>query len=73
MFMIGRFFATYAMNVGFQFTVEVLPVCSILHLQLVFMLQVMPTQLRGQGTALVNVMSMVAQMASPYIVYSVRL
>ena len=32
----------------------------------------MPTQLRGQGTALVNVMSMVSQMASPYIVYSVR-
>ena len=37
------------------------------------LLQVMPTQLRGQGTALVNGMSMVAQMASPYIVYSVRL
>lgn len=31
----------------------------------------MPTDLRGQGTALVNVMSMVSQMASPYIVYSV--
>jgi len=30
----------------------------------------MPTDLRGQGTALVNTMSMVAQMASPYIVYS---
>ena len=37
------------------------------------LLQVMPTQLRGQGTALVNVMSMMALMASPYIVYSVRL
>ena len=33
----------------------------------------MPTDLRGQGTALVNVMSMVSQMASPYIVYSVGL
>merc|ERR1711874_575293 len=52
-FMMGRFFATYAMNVGFQYTVEVMPTC-----------------LRGQGTALVNVMSMVSQMASPYIVYS---
>jgi len=30
----------------------------------------MPTCLRGQGIALVNVMSMVSQMASPYIVYS---
>jgi len=53
MFMLGRVFATYAMNLGFQFTVEV-----------------MPTDLRGQGTALMNVMSMVSQMASPYIVYS---
>ena len=24
-FLLGRFFATYAMNVGFQFTVEVMP------------------------------------------------
>merc|ERR1719310_2663491 len=53
MFLTGRFFATYAMNVGFQFSVEVMPTC-----------------LRGQGIALVNVMSMVSQMASPYIVYS---
>jgi len=53
LFMFGRVFATYAMNVGFQFTIEV-----------------MPTDLRGQGTALMNVMSMVSQMASPYIVYS---
>ena len=44
------------MNVGFQYTVEVMPTC-----------------LRGQGIALVNVMSMVSQMASPYIVYSVRI
>jgi len=51
--MAARFWATYAMNTGMQFSVEV-----------------MPTQLRGQGTALVNVMSMVSQMASPYIVYS---
>ena len=43
------------MNVGFQYTVEVMPTC-----------------LRGQGIALVNVMSMVSQMGSPYIVYSVR-
>ena len=55
-FLLGRFFATYAMNVGFQYTVEVMPTC-----------------LRGQGIALVNVMSMVSMMASPYIVYSVRL
>ena len=54
-FLLGRFFATYAMNVGFQYTVEVMPTC-----------------LRGQGIALVNVMSMVSQMGSPYIVYSVR-
>ena len=54
-FLLGRFFATYAMNVGFQYTVEVMPTC-----------------LRGQGIALVNVMSMLSQMASPYIVFSVR-
>jgi len=52
--MLGRFFATYAMNTGFQFTVEMLP-----------------TQLRGQGMALFNVMSMFSSMASPLIVYSV--
>ena len=56
LFLVGRFFSTYAMNVGFQFTVEVMPTC-----------------LRGQGNALVNVMSMVSQMASPYIVYSVKI
>ena len=55
LFLVGRLFSTYAMNVGFQFTVEVMPTC-----------------LRGQGNALVNVMSMVSQMASPYIVYSVK-
>ena len=55
-FLIGRIFANYAMNVGLQYTVEVMPTC-----------------LRGQGTALVNVMSMLSQMASPYIVYSVRI
>ena len=54
-FLLGRFFATYAMNVGFQYTVELMPTC-----------------LRGQGIAMVNMMSMVSQMASPYIVYSVR-
>jgi len=32
--------------------------------------QVIPTQLRGQGIAIVSVMSMVSQMASPLIVYS---
>ncbi|XP_023327758.1 solute carrier family 22 member 5 isoform X4 [Eurytemora carolleeae] len=51
--MMGRFCATYAMNTGFQFTVEV-----------------MPTELRGQGTALASIMSMAAQIASPYIVFS---
>ena len=51
----GRFFATYSMNVGFQYTVELMPTC-----------------LRGQGIALVNMMSMVSLMAGPYIVYSVR-
>merc|ERR1712037_675416 len=40
--MAGRFFATYAMNTGFQFSVEVLP-----------------TTLRGQGMAVVHLMSMV--------------
>jgi len=54
--MAGRFCATYAMNTGFQFTVEVMPTC-----------------LRGQGTALANIMSMVAQIASPYIVYSANI
>ena len=34
--------------------------------------QVLPTALRGQGMALVNVMSMFSQMASPVFVYSVR-
>jgi len=53
LFMVARFFATYAMNVGFQICVEV-----------------MPTELRGQGTAMANGMSMLSQMASPYIVYS---
>ena len=53
-FLIGRFFATYAMNVGFQIVVEVMPTC-----------------LRGQGSSLVNCMSMLSMMASPYIVYSV--
>ena len=33
----------------------------------------MPTELRSQGTALANVMSMVSQIASPYIVESVRI
>merc|ERR1711931_210086 len=33
----------------------------------------MPTCLRGQGTALANIMSMVAQIASPYIVYSANI
>ena len=54
-FLMGRFFATYGMNVGFQYTVELMPTC-----------------LRGQGIALVNMMSMVSLMAGPYIVYSVR-
>ena len=35
--------------------------------------QVLPTALRGQGMALVNVMSMFSQMASPVFVYSVGL
>ena len=34
-FLLGRFFATYAMNVGFQFTVEVMPTsvlyCTVLY------------------------------------------
>ena len=55
MFLTGRFFATFAMNVGFQFTVELMPTC-----------------LRGQGIALANVMAMVSQMTSPFIVYSVN-
>merc|ERR1719239_731445 len=35
-----------------------------------FTVEVLPTQLRGQGMALVNVMSMFSQMASPVFVYS---
>ena len=35
--------------------------------------ELMPTCLRGQGAAVVNVMSMISQMGSPYIVYSVRI
>ena len=73
MFMLGRVFATYAMNLGFQFTVEVKVVNYTTNLNILELsaVQVMPTDLRGQGTALMNVMSMVSQMASPYIVYSV--
>ena len=37
-----------------------------------FCVEVMPTQLRGQGTSFVSVLAMAATMASPYIVYSVR-
>ena len=33
----------------------------------------MPTDVRGQGLALVNAMAMASQMASPYIVYSVSI
>ena len=74
LFMLGRVFATYAMNLGFQFTVEVtIDKVTLLAILELFCVQVMPTDLRGQGTALMNVMSMVSQMASPYIVYSVRL
>ena len=71
MFMLGRVFATYAMNVGFQFTVEVRRCLDTFLPCTHCPVQVMPTDLRGQGTALMNVMSMVSQMASPYIVYSV--
>ena len=53
-FLTGRFFATMGINVGFQYTVELMPTC-----------------LRGQGIALVFMMSMVSSMASPYVVYSV--
>ncbi len=38
--------------------------------QMIF--EVMPTLLRGQGSAVANVFSQAAQFASPYIVYSVR-
>ena len=72
LFMLGRVFATYAMNLGFQFTVEVMIGQTVTFGQIILFGQVMPTDLRGQGTALMNVMSMVSQMASPYIVYSVR-
>ena len=30
-FLLARFFATYAYNVGFQFTVEVRPTCTVLY------------------------------------------
>ena len=68
--MIARFFATYAMNTGFQFTVEVKRLGQAWNDE---KWQVLPTQLRGQGMALVNVMSMFSQMASPVFVYSVRI
>ena len=35
--------------------------------------KVMPTSLRGTGTALASIMSMLSQMASPYIVFSVSI
>ena len=54
-FFLGRFCATFATNVGLQWSVELMPTC-----------------LRGQGSAVINVMSMISQMGSPYIVYSVR-
>ena len=66
--MAGRFFATYAMNTGFQFSVEVIwakPIRDTLPSQ------VLPTTLRGQGMAVVHLMSMVSLVASPLIVYSV--
>ena len=66
--MVARFFATYAMNTGFQFTVEVKRLGLACNDE---KWQVLPTQLRGQGMALVNVMSMFSQMASPVFVYSV--
>ena len=68
--MIARFFATYAMNTGFQFTVEVTEDGQGYRHE-TMKSQVLPTQLRGQGMALVNVMSMFSQMASPVFVYSV--
>ena len=37
------------------------------------MIQVMPTDVRGKGLALVNAMAMASQMASPYIIYSVSM
>ena len=66
--MAGRFFATYAMNTGFQFSVEVIRTKSIRETTFS---QVLPTTLRGQGMAVVHLMSMVSQVASPLIVYSV--
>merc|ERR1712106_63855 len=35
-----------------------------------FTTEVMPTEIRGQGFALVNTLSMLSQILSPYIVYS---
>ena len=67
--MAGRFFATYAMNTGFQFSVEV--IWSKL-IRVTIFSKVLPTTLRGQGMAVVHLMSMVSQVASPLIVYSVR-
>ena len=66
--MAGRFFATYAMNTGFQFSVEV--TCPKPDRE-TLPSQVLPTTLRGQGMAVVHLMSMVSQVASPLIVYSV--
>ena len=66
--MAGRFFATYAMNTGFQFSVEV--ICAKPD-RVTLSSQVLPTTLRGQGMAVVHLMSMVSLVASPLIVYSV--
>ena len=70
--MAGRFFATYAMNTGFQFSVEV--ILASLDRETdrgTLSSQVLPTTLRGQGMAVVHLMSMVSLVVSPLIVYSV--
>ena len=71
-FLVGRLFATYCMAAGFQYTVaKNLKLGDITIISLSHQVELMPTCLRGRGVALVNLMSMVAMVAAPYIVYSV--
>ena len=79
-FLTGRFCATFAMNVSRytgRYIYKYLRISTHIYAYLQvghqWYVELMPTCLRGQGAAVVNVMSMISQMGSPYIVYSVRI
>ena len=75
-FLTGRFCATFAMNVSRytgRYIYTYLHISTHLQVGHQWYVELMPTCLRGQGAAVVNVMSMISQMGSPYIVYSVRI